>query len=62
MKPFFRTFCLSPRAAKLWAGRDPKRQVLANLFAQTKDVLNSRRKIVRQMQLDNLTTKKGAKS
>lgn len=62
MQQIFRAFCLSPRAAKLWAGRDPKRTVIASIFEQTKDVINSRRRIVRQMQIDNLTNQKGNKS
>jgi hypothetical protein len=53
---------LSPRALRFWSGnKTPELSEAAAMFSKAGDLLNHRRAIVRQMQIDNITKPKSLK-
>lgn len=53
---------LSPRALQFWSGsKSPELAEAAAMFSKAGDLLNHRRAIVRQMQIDNITKPKSQK-
>lgn len=49
-----RPFGLSARSLKVWGNKNPELTEAATLFEKAGDLLNHRRAIVRQMQIDNI--------
>lgn len=56
-----RPFGLSARALKVWGNKNPELTEAASMFERAGDILNHRRAIVRQMQLDTITKPKSLK-
>lgn len=58
-QPHKHLVAISPRALQFWGGnKSPELAEAAAMFAKAGDLLNRRRAIVRQMQIDNITQPK----
>lgn len=53
-QPHKHLVAISPRALQVWGNKNPELAEAAAMFAKAGDLLNHRRAIVRQMQIDDI--------
>lgn len=61
-RPHKHLAAISPRALQFWGNKNPELAEAVAMFARAGDLLNHRRAIVRQMQIDNITKPQKRKS